>query len=134
MSGILVDSSVILDLVTDDSRWANWSEAQLERFRFRGALWINAIIYAEVSVGFEQIETLENILYRGTFKLIEIPRESLFLAGKAFYRYRKKRGAKSSILPDFFIGSHAAVARIPLLTRDPKRVSQYFPSVKLICP
>ena len=129
---ILVDSSVLLDLFTDDPKWGDWSERQLSSAR--EPLAINPIIYSEVSVGFEQIERLEELLYRLSIKFQQIPREALFLAGKAFARYKKRAGTKTSVLPDFFIGAHAAVSGHRLLTRDELRVRGYFPTVRVISP
>jgi len=134
MTGILVDSNVILDVVENDPVWADWSENQLELFSDSHPLLINPIIYCEVSIGFERIEDLENVLNGMGFKMLQIPREALFLAGKVFLSYKKQKGTKYSPLPDFFIGAHAAVEDLPLLTRDTRRYGTYFPSVKLISP
>ncbi|MDA0745238.1 MAG: type II toxin-antitoxin system VapC family toxin [bacterium] len=134
MNGVLVDSSVILDLFSNDPSWAAWSETALERCGANNPLYINPIIYAEVSIGFHQIEPFETALLGCDLKLAPVPREALFLAGKAFVQYRKRKGARTSPLPDFFIGAHAAVAQFPLLTRDPARIKAYFPTVALICP
>jgi predicted nucleic acid-binding protein len=134
MNAVLIDANVILDVFSDDPEWANWSEAQLDKTARECDLTINPIIYAEVSIGFERIEEIESALGRGGFRMMEIPREALFLAGKAFLRYRHVKGGKRSPLPDFFIGAHAAVCRMPLMTRDTSRYRTYFPSVKLICP
>jgi predicted nucleic acid-binding protein len=95
---------------------------------------INSTIYAEVSIGFERIEELEDALNAGEFNLAAIPKEALFLAGKAFLKYRRQKGLRVSTLPDFFIGAHAAVAGMNLLTRDTKRIANYFPSVTLVSP
>jgi predicted nucleic acid-binding protein len=97
-------------------------------------LYINSIVYTEVSVGFEKIEDLESALYKGGFQMIELPKEALFLAGKAYLRYKKGRGIKRSPLPDFYIGAQAAVLGLDLITRDVTRYRKYFPKVKLICP
>ena len=133
MSGVLVDSSVVLDVLEDDPDWYRWSEAALARQMARGTLWIDAVIYAEVSVGFERIEQLEAAL--GLSLLMRaIPREALFLAGKAYVQYRRRGGARQSPLPDFFIAAHAAVEGLTLLTRDPARVRTHFPSVRIISP
>ena len=134
MAGVLVDSSVILDVFLDDPKWAAWSLQKLEALAGSDELFINPIIYAEVSIGFQRIEELEAAVASAGFRLLAIPKEALFLAGKAFVRYRRNRGMKRSPLPDFFIGAHAAVQELGLLTRDPKRVRTYFPTVKLICP
>jgi predicted nucleic acid-binding protein len=134
MNPVLVDANVLLDIFCDDPAWADWSEAQLNRAAQEFDLVINPVIYAEVGIGFQRIEELETALGQGGFHLMEIPREALFLAGKAFLRYRQHQGAKRSPLPDFFIGAHAAVCSIPLVTRDASRYRTYFPTVELICP
>ena len=134
MSNVFVDSSVILDVVENDPDWCEWSLSVLEQYGESNQLIINPIVYAEVSIGFEMIEEVEDILSKGGFKLVPIPKEALFLAGKAFLRYRRKQGAKSSPLPDFFIGAHAATVGVTLLTRDKKRIKRYFPSVDLVSP
>lgn len=134
MTGILVDANVILDVFEDDPTWADWSESMLHRHSAAGPLYINPIIYAEVSIGFERIEDLETALAGCGFQMRQIPREALFLAGKAFLTYRKRRGARTSPLPDFFIGAHAAVEGLELLTRDVSRYRSYFPTVKIISP
>jgi predicted nucleic acid-binding protein len=134
MSGVLVDSNVILDVYTDDARWADWSEAVLNRYYTSHLLYINPVIYAEISIGFNRIEELESSLLLSDFKFLQIPKEALFLAGKAFLQYRRRQGNKTSPLPDFFIGAHAAVADLLLMTRDPARMRTYFPTVQLITP
>ena len=132
---VLIDTNVLLDVFTDSPDWAEWSISKLEKYQSVATLKINAIIYSELSVGFEKIEQLENSLYVAGIKISEIPREALFLAGKAFLKYRRQnKGTKSITLPDFFIGAHGAVEKIPVLTRDPKRMKHYFPSLKVICP
>ncbi len=134
MKGVLVDSNVILDLVTDDPRWGDWSESMLSHYERLGALFINDLIFAEVSIGFERIEECDETLHKGGFQSLPIPREALFLAGKVFLRYRRAGGNRTAPLPDFFIGAHAAVSDLPLLTRDTRRYRTYFPTVELICP
>ena len=131
---VLVDTNVILDVAEDDARWAAWSQQQLEAASQRYALLINPVIYAELSIAYRRIEELESLLERGGFRVEPIPREALFLAGKAFLQYRRKSGVKTGVLPDFFIGAHAAVAGIPLLTRDTRRYRSYFPKLVLITP
>ena len=131
---LLVDTNVILDVVEDDARWRNWSQQQLEAASRRYTLLINPVIYAELSIAYLRIEELEAMLARGGFRVEPVPREALFLAGKAFLQYRRKSGAKTGVLPDFFIGAHAAVAGIPLLTRDTRRYLTYFPKLALISP
>jgi predicted nucleic acid-binding protein len=131
---ILVDTNVILDVVQDDPSWAEWSQAQLDAASLRGDLAINEIVYAELSIAFARIEELESLLEQATLKLLPLPREALFLAGKAFLSYRRKGGTRTGVLPDLFIGAQAAVLRLPLLTRDATRYKTYFPSIDLICP
>lgn len=131
---VLVDTNVILDLVENDPVWADWSQQQLEAASLQTTLCINPVIYAELSIAFEAIEELESMLKQGEIHLEPIPREALFLAGKAFVSYRRKKGKKTGVLPDFFIGAHAAVAGIPLLTRDTSRYATYFPTLDLISP
>ena len=134
MNGTLVDSCVILDIVEGDPLWLNWSLGALEKAASEGAVFINPIIYAEFSIGYRTIEELERAVAAFGFRWIELPKEALFLAGKAFSRYRRQRGVKTNALPDFFIGAHAAVAGIPLLTRDTRRVRHYYPTVRVIGP
>lgn len=134
MKGLLVDSNVILDVFLDDPKWADWSEAALSGHSINSTLFINPIIYTEVSIGFDRIEDFESALLKAGFKMLDMPKEALFLAGKAFLNYRKKKGAKKSPLPDFYIGAHAAVLGIDLITRDTNRYRTYFPTVSLICP
>ncbi len=133
MKGLLVDSSVILDIFLDDPNWADWSESTLANYCVYTTLYINSIIYTEVSVGFEKIEDLESALHKGGFQILEILKEALFLAGKAYLKYREGRGIKRSPLPDFYIGAQAAVLGMDLITRDVARYRTYFPTVKLIC-
>jgi predicted nucleic acid-binding protein len=134
MQGILVDSNIILDVFLDDPNWADWSESKLEEFSSMTKLFINPVVYSEVSIGFKRIEDLEAALNHGGFQMLEIPREALFLAGKAYLKYRKKRGTKKSPLPDFYIGAQAAILGMDLITRDVPRYRTYFPTVKLISP
>jgi predicted nucleic acid-binding protein len=130
----LVDTNVLLDLVTNDETWADWSVAQLEEASFRGPLVINDVVYAELSVRYERIEDLEAFIEAAGLVLRPLPRSALFLAGKAFIRYRRSGGTRTGVLPDFFIGAQAAVAELPLLTRDVGRYQTYFPTVELIVP
>ena len=134
MTEILVDSNIILDLFLDDPKWAEWSETTLENRARHSILCINPIIYAEISIGFTRIETLEKAILKAGFQILEIPREALFLAGKAFLKYRKRDGIKMSPLPDFYIGAQAAVLNLDLITRDVSRYRSYFPSVNLFSP
>jgi len=131
---ILVDTNVLLDVVTDHAEWADWSQRQLEAAAVRGPVLINDVVYAELSVGFLRLEELEEVLAIAQVDTAPIPREALFLAGKVFQRYRGGGGSRTGVLPDFFIGAHAAVAQIPLLTRDVRRYRTYFPNVPLIAP
>lgn len=134
MALILVDSCVITDLADPDSDWYEWSANTLERLDNSHVFVINPIIYTECSVGYETIEEIENVVTTLAFDCKEIPREALFLAGKAFVQYRRRKGKKENVLPDFFIGAHAAVENYKLITRDKGRFSTYFPSVELIMP
>jgi predicted nucleic acid-binding protein len=129
-----VDSNVLLDIVSSDPRWRDWSASKLEECAIDGPLFINPIIYAEVSINFASIEALDDALPGSDYKRLQIPSEAAFLAGKAFLRYRKSGGSKNATLPDFFIGAHAAVTNLNLLTRDAKRYRTYFPTVNLIAP
>lgn len=131
---ILVDSNVILDIVTEDKKWFPWSSQALAKYAETHTLVINPIIYAEVSVGFDRIEDVEEVLPSAFFRRDPIPWEAAFLAAKCFLAYRRRRGKKSSPLPDFFIGAHAAVVGIPLLTRDIARYRTYFPKLNIITP
>lgn len=132
--GTLVDSNVLLDVLTDDARWAQWSAGALAGAADAGPMFINPIIYAEVSIRFTRIEELDESLPPQDYRRVPLPWEAAFLAGKAFLDYRRQRGSKSSTLPDFFIGAHAAVAELRLLTRDTSRYRTYFPTVQLTSP
>ena len=134
MKGILVDSNVILDIFLDDPNWADWAESKLAEYSEFAHLYINSIVYTEVSNSFKKIEELESALTRGGFRMLEIPKEALFLAGKAFLNYRKRRGIQRSPLPDFYIGAHAAIFDMELITRDVSLYRTYFPSVRLVSP
>ena len=134
MNGLLVDSNIILDLFLDDPVWADWSEAALSNYAVRTQLFINPVIYSEISIGFNKIEELEAALSKSGLQMLDIPKEALFLAGKAFLNYRKHKGEKRSPLPDFFIGAHAAVSGLDLITRDKNRYQTYFPTVRIIAP
>jgi predicted nucleic acid-binding protein len=131
---ILVDSNVILDIATEDKDWFRWSSETLANCAETHTLVINPIIYAEVSIGFDRIEDVEMVLPISFFRRDSIPWEAAFLAGKCFVTYRRRGGKKSSTLPDFFIGAHATVAHISLLTRDVSRYRTYFPKLRLIAP
>ena len=121
-------------MVQDHPEWRNWSQEQLEAASGRYTLIVNPVIYAELSIGYRRIEELESMLARGGFRLEPLPREALFLAGKAFLKYRRRGGGRTGVLPDFFIGAHAVIAGVPLLTRDTRRYRTYFPQLVLICP
>ena len=131
---ILVDSNVILDIVTEDKKWFSWSSEALANCVETHTLVINPTIYAEVSIGFDRIEDVEQVLPLPFFRWEPLPWEAAFLAGKCFLAYRRRGGRKNSTLPDFSVGAHAAVVGIPLLTRDVARYRTYFPRLKLIAP
>lgn len=134
IKGVMVDSNVLLDLLEEDKHWFSWSAEQVQRIAETSALIINPVIYAEVSVGFQRIEELETVLASEFFERRPIPYEAAFLAGKCFARYRRLGGVRRSPLPDFFIGAHAAIEGLTLLTRDVTRYRTYFPSLNLISP
>ena len=131
---ILVDSCVLIDVLENDARWADWPQRQLEAASLAHSLIINPVIYAELSDRFDRIEDANKMLDTARIALKEIPREALFLAGKAFQSYRKRGGTRTGTLPDFFIGAHAAVLGVPLLTRDSGRYGGYFSRLELIRP
>jgi predicted nucleic acid-binding protein len=134
MATVLVDSNVLLDVLTEDPEWYDWSADALRREADQSVLVLNPIIYAEVSIRFARIEELDEALPEDVFRRDALPWEAAFLAGKAFIGYRRRRGARRSPLPDFYIGAHAAIAGLALLTRDPARYRTYFPSLQLIAP
>lgn len=134
MGQVLVDSNVLLDVLTEDPAWYDWSAQALARAAADRQLCINPLVYAEVSVGFERIEALDEALPAADFARLPLPWEASFLAGKAFLAYRRRGGSRHSPLPDFLIGAHAAVAGLPLLTRDARRYRTYFPTLSLIAP
>ena len=125
---------MVLDLLDPDGAWFEWSARTLEALDPGTTFVIDPVVYAEVSVGFERIETMEGVLARLDLVYREAPRSASFLAGKAFLRYRRSDGTKTGVLPDFFIGAHAAVANYRLMTRDTRRFAAHFPSVELVCP
>jgi predicted nucleic acid-binding protein len=133
VSEVLIDSNVLLDLITEDADWFAWSSAALSAAAEAARLVINPIVYAEISIGFRRIEELEAALPAEIHRA-PLPFEAAFLAGKAFLIYRRSGGTRRSPLPDFFIGAHAAVSGMRLLTRDPKRFRTYFPRLALISP
>ncbi len=130
----LVDTNVLLDLVTDDAKWSDWSLAKLEEAALAGPICINDIVYAEVSIRYRRMEELDEMLAEALIDIAPTPRPALFLAGKAYRQYRASGGTRSGVLPDFFIGAHAAVAGWPLLTRDAGRYRSCFPKITLVTP
>ncbi len=134
MTPVLVDSNVILDIVTEDPRWYDWSAGRLAELANKTILVLNPLIYAEVSIGFERIEEIEAVLADDFFHREALPWEAAFLAGKAFLSYRRRSGTRRSPLPDFYIGAHAAVRKYRLLTRDLSRYTTYFPTLDVIAP
>jgi len=131
---VLVDTNVLLDVLYEDPRWAIWSQSQLDAASTTDSLAINPIIYSELSIAFAKIEDLDAVIAAAALGIAQIPNEALFLAGKAFLDYRRGRGTKQSVLPDFYIGAHAAVMQWPILTRDARRYRTYYPTVNLITP
>ena len=130
----MIDSNVLLDVMSEDQSWFDWSSEQLARAADTSRLVINPVIYAEVSVRFTKVEDVEDALPRSSFDREPIPYEAAFLAGKAFVAYRRRGGLRGSTLPDFLVGAHAAVAGYQLITRDPHRFRTYFPALELIAP
>jgi predicted nucleic acid-binding protein len=131
---LLVDTNVLVDVLEDDPEWADWSIGQLRAQSKIHRLAINPVIYSELSLTFSTVEALDRAVDDLGLAVIEIPRPALFLAGKAFVRYRRQGGKKDNVLADFFIGAHAAVSRYPILTRDTRRYASYFTNVALIAP
>ena len=131
---ILVDTNVLLDVAESDPAWADWSQRQLEHLALTDTLTINPVIYTEFSIGYARIEEVEAVLAAVALPIAPMPREALFLAGKAFLQYRQRGGSRSGVLPDFFIGAHASVEGWRLLTRDVARYRSYFPGLQLIAP
>lgn len=134
MTVTLVDTNVLLDVATADPVWMDWSAGQLEAASLRGPVMVNDVVYAEFSVRFDTIESIDSFLSTAEILLTAVPRAALFLAGKAFQRYRAAGGTRTGVLPDFFIGAHAAVAGVSLISRDARRYRTYFPTVDLIAP
>lgn len=134
MKPVLVDSNVLLDLATEDPHWSDWSSEQLERLAEETLLVINPIVYAEVSVGYETVEEVEELLTPDFVLREDLPWEAAFLAGKCFLMYRRRGGSKTAPLPDFYIGAHAAVRDFKLLTRDARRFRSYFPKLEILAP
>lgn len=131
---VLVDSNVLLDIITGDPRWGEWSAAALGRCLQRDRLVVNPIVFAEIAFDFDTIEAVNDILPAVDFEYAPIPREAAFLAARSHARYRSAGGSRAMILPDFLIGAHAVVERMTLLTRDVRRYRSYFPGLRLICP
>ena len=130
----LIDSSILIDIFGNDPQWWQWSLWQMEEAKLNGPLLINEVIYAEASIRYPAIERFDAALLKAGVTLATIPREALFLAGKTFIKYRGAGGTRAGVLPDFFIGAHAAVRRLPLLTRDVRRYRSCFPKLALIAP
>jgi predicted nucleic acid-binding protein len=131
---MLVDTKVLVDVLQNDPQWADWSIAQLQAQSKVHRLSINPIIYAELSLNFSTVEALDAVISRMELDLLDIPKPALFLAGKAFMQYRRGGGLKTNVLADFFIGAHAAVSGLPVLTRDTRRYQSYFPSINHVTP
>jgi predicted nucleic acid-binding protein len=131
---LLVDTNVLVDVLQDDPQWADWSISQLRAQAKLHQLAINPVIYAELSLSFSTFEALDRVVATMELAMHEVPRPALFLAGKAYLQYRRRGGGKAQVLPDFFIGAHAAVEGWPLLTRDAGRFRTYFPRLELIAP
>lgn len=131
---MFVDANIFIDLLENDPVWADWSMQQLKEQAFRHKLFINNIIYAEISLNFASEAPLDALLKKSNITLLEIPKSAAFLAGKAFAEYRRNGGTKANVLSDFFIGAHAQVAGLPILTRDVRRYRRYFPDVALVAP
>jgi predicted nucleic acid-binding protein len=131
---VLVDTNVLLDVLENDLKWAPWSQDQLDAAAATDSLAINPSIYSELSIAFARIEELDTVIEEASLTIEAIPKEALFLAGKVFLFYRSSQGTKHNVLPDFFIGAHAAVMQWPILTRDVGRYRTYFPRVELITP
>ena len=131
---LLVDTNVLVDVLQNDPQWADWSISQMRAQASLHALVINPIIYAEVSLSFSTLEALDDVVGTLALELREIPRPALFLAAKAYAQYRRRGGSKRQVLPDFFIGAHAAVEGWPLLTRDASRFKTYFPTLEVLAP
>ena len=131
---LLVDTNVLVDVLQDDPQWADWSIGQMRAQASIHQLVINPVIYAEISLSFSTLETLEEVMATLALELHQIPRPALFLAAKAFANYRRRGGGRLQVLPDFFIGAHAAVEGWPLLTRDASRFRTYFPTLQVVAP
>jgi predicted nucleic acid-binding protein len=131
---ILIDTNVLLDVVGDDPVWGDWSRRHLNAAAATEEMAINDVVYAELSVGYQRIEELDEMLAEAGISLAPMPRPALFLAGKAFRRYRETGGGRTGVMPDFFIGAHAVISDATLITRDARRYRSYFPGITLIAP
>jgi len=131
---LIVDANVLLDIVSNDANWADWSTRQLRHQSQVHELVINAVVYTELSMAFADLGDVDRVVDEMRLNFAEIPKPALFLAGKAFLRYRRAGGPRTSVLPDFFIGAHAAIAGCAILTRDEHRYRAYYPRVPLITP
>jgi predicted nucleic acid-binding protein len=131
---IFVDTNVLVDVVTNHPVWSAWSLRQLEAASLRDRLMVNPVVYSELSIGFAKPEEVDAALVTAEIGIAEMPRAALFLAGKVFRDYRRRGGTRTGVLPDFFIGAHAAVLNAPLITRDVGRYRSYFPTVELVAP
>ena len=131
---ILADSNVLLDVITADRQWSRWSQAALDEWSRRGPVLINPVIYAELAPAYDTIEKLDAAIEAVGLEFHDIPRAALFLASRAHVQYRRRGGTRRSVLPDFFVGAHAAVLDIPLLARDTHRYLAYFPTLRLATP
>lgn len=131
---IFADSCVLIDVIEADPVWSGWSQSALEEWGRRGPVCINPVVYAELSTDYDTPAALDNILERVGIEYREMPREALFLAARAHQVYRRRGGKRSGVLPDFFIGAHARVLNVPLLTRDTRRFRAAFPELVLVSP
>ena len=134
MSSTLIDSNVLIDLFDEESEWRDWSDAMVHAARTRGDVVINPLIFAEVSAGYDSFEVVDALLSVPFFRRESLPWEAAFVAGRAFWLYRQRGGTRTSPLPDFYIGAHAAVAGHTLLTRDARRYRHYFPKLRIVAP
>lgn len=134
MAGTLVDSNVLIDILSEDDEWFDWSSSMLEEVTHRGVVVINPIVYAEVSLAFKRIEELDEALPRAYYQRVDPPWAAAFLAGHAFLKYRRAGGTRRLPLPDFYIGAHAAIAGLTLLTRDARRYRSHIPTIRIVAP
>ena len=131
---ILADSNILLDVITADRQWSRWSQAALDEWSRRGPVLINPVIYAELAPAYDMIEKLDAAIDAVGLEFHDIPRAALFLASRAYVQYRRRGGTRRSVLPDFFVGAHAAVDGLTLLTRDARRYRTYFPKLRVVAP